>query len=175
MIRYTWHKAHLDRIRNDDNRLSNPFATSLRGVLVCLPTAILCVASISTLQNTEFNRWIVFGIASGGFWTFVIAVVLVRRLLLSFYCYRLWRFVRTLVFCAVIAFVVRVGLAWGSDWWEEVGGCGTAKGAAGMGQVGEVSCQQKLAPGHVHKPTSSLLSTPPTTQGVLHPVHPRRV
>ncbi|KAK2080835.1 hypothetical protein QBZ16_000689 [Prototheca wickerhamii] len=103
---YTWHKAHLDRIRNDDNRLSNPFATSLRGVLVCLPTAILCVASISTLQNTEFNRWIVFGIASGGFWTFVIAVVLVRRLLLSFYCYRLWRFVRTLVFCAVIAFVV---------------------------------------------------------------------
>ncbi|KFM22655.1 Callose synthase 5 [Auxenochlorella protothecoides] len=103
---YSWNKSNLERIRNEKMSLNNPMATSLRGIAGALPTAVLALAAISTLTNTSINRWVIFGIASGGFWTFILVVWVVRRVLLSNYYYRLWRAMRTFCFLAAIAFLV---------------------------------------------------------------------
>ncbi|KAL6774638.1 GSL1 [Auxenochlorella protothecoides x Auxenochlorella symbiontica] len=103
---YSWNKSNLERIRNEKMSLNNPMATSLRGIAGALPTAVLALAAISTLTNTSINRWVIFGIASGGFWTFILVVWVVRRVLLSNYYYRLWRAMRTFCFLVAIAFLV---------------------------------------------------------------------
>ena len=55
-LRYSWNKAQLEKARNEAQTQTNPFASVVRGVLSSLPTAILTLAAISTLQSTRYNK-----------------------------------------------------------------------------------------------------------------------
>ncbi|KAL4419050.1 hypothetical protein ABPG77_011032, partial [Micractinium sp. CCAP 211/92] len=103
---FTWNKGQLEKARNEGNTQTNPWGTALRGVIGAIPTALLIVASITKLQNTRYDRWIVFGVLSGGFWLSMLTVVLLRALLLRHYQYRTWRLARTLVAAGILAFLI---------------------------------------------------------------------
>lgn len=66
---------------------------------------------LSFIQSAAvpLSRWAVFGVATGGFWTLVVAIVVLRSYLLNHYKYRIWRLIRTLLVVVLVAFVVRVG------------------------------------------------------------------
>lgn len=105
---FSWNKSQLEKARNEGRTQTNPLATALRGVVSGLPTALLVVASITRLDNTTYNKWIVFATLSGGFWGCMVVVWFIRHMLLKRYMFRLWRLVRTFVVLGVIAFLVCV-------------------------------------------------------------------
>ncbi|KAL4451723.1 hypothetical protein ABPG75_007385 [Micractinium tetrahymenae] len=103
---FSWNKGQLEKARNEGQTQTSPWGTALQGVVNAIPTALLIVASITKLENTRYNRWIVFGVLSGGFWLAMLTVVLLRALLLRHYQYRTWRLMRTLVAVAIVAFLI---------------------------------------------------------------------
>ncbi|KDD75094.1 1,3-beta-glucan synthase, partial [Helicosporidium sp. ATCC 50920] len=105
---FSWNKGQLERARNELGTLNNPFATTVRGLLMAVPTAVLAVAAVTTINNTEYNRWIIFGTVSGGFWFAVVAIWCLRYVMLRNYWHRLWRATRTFVAIGLIAFIVCV-------------------------------------------------------------------
>lgn len=105
---FSWNKDQLEKPRNEDQKQTNPLAGALRGVVQGLPTALLVVASITRIDNTTYNRWLVFATLSGGFWGIAAVVWFVRHMLLKRYMHRTWRLVRTFTFVALIAGVVCV-------------------------------------------------------------------
>ena len=85
---------------------TNPIATSIRGILGTLPTAILTVGAVTNLQDTRWNKWIVFGVITGAFWCVILLMTVMRRWLVIGRHYRIWRLVRTFAVGALIAFFV---------------------------------------------------------------------
>ena len=102
----SWNKSQLEKPRNDREFQTNPLATAIRGVLGALPTAIMTVGAITNLQNTKWNKWIVFGVITGAFWAIVAAMIVTKRWLIVGRHYRIWRLVRTFAVLALIAFLV---------------------------------------------------------------------
>ncbi|EFN56001.1 hypothetical protein CHLNCDRAFT_145389 [Chlorella variabilis] len=74
---FSWNKSQLEKARNEGRTQTNPLATALRGVVSGLPTALLVVASITRLDNTTYNKWIVFATLSGGFWGCMVVVCVI--------------------------------------------------------------------------------------------------
>lgn len=110
---YSWNKAQLERPRNEQGNLSNAFATTVRGVLAAVPTAVLALAAVTTLSDTRYNRWVIFGTLSGGFWVAVVAIWCLRYVLIRNYWHRLWRAMRTFVALGLVAFIVSAAMAGG--------------------------------------------------------------
>lgn len=101
-----WNKNELSKQRNDKNQHANHLATVLRGVLGSLPTAILTLGSVTGLEDTQWNRWAVFGVITGVFWLVVVGLGLTYRILVTRTHYRIWRLIRTLAIVALIAFFI---------------------------------------------------------------------
>ena len=99
-----WNKDQLCKHRNDKQEQSNPLATSIRGVLGSIPTAILTLGSITGLENTQWNKWAIFGVITGVFWLVVIGLGLTYRILVTRTHYRIWRLIRTFAVVCMIAF-----------------------------------------------------------------------
>ncbi len=53
-----------------------------------------------------WRSWVVFGVATGGFWFLVASIFLVRSYLLAHYRYRIWRLMRTLLVVLLLGFAV---------------------------------------------------------------------
>ena len=101
-----WNKDQLCKHRNDKQEQSNPLATSIRGVLGSIPTAILTLGSITGLENTQWNKWAIFGVITGVFWLVVIGLGLTYRILVTRTHYRIWRLIRTFAVVCMIAFFI---------------------------------------------------------------------
>ena len=54
--RFSWNKSQLEKARNEDGTQLNPLANTLRGVISGIPTALLEVASITKLDNTQYSK-----------------------------------------------------------------------------------------------------------------------
>lgn len=101
-----WNKNELSKQRNDKNQHANHLATVVRGVLGAIPTAILTLGSITGLENTQWNRWAVFGVITGVFWLVVLGLALTYRILVTRTHYRIWRLIRTFAVVALLAFFI---------------------------------------------------------------------
>jgi len=102
----SWNKAQLEKPRNDRGTQTNTLATTLRGFLGAIPTAVLTLGAVTNLEDTRWNKWVVFGVMTGVFWTLILILVTTYRWLMYGRRYRIWRLVRTAVALAVIAFLV---------------------------------------------------------------------
>jgi hypothetical protein len=101
-----WNKEELAKHRNDRQEQSNPLATSIRGILGALPTAVLTLGSITGLENTTWNKWAIFGVITGVFWFVVLGLGLTHRILITRTHYRIWRLFRTLAVICLLAFFI---------------------------------------------------------------------
>jgi len=101
-----WNKDQLAKHRNDMQQQSNPLATVLRGILGSLPTAVLTLGSITGLENTQWNRWAIFGVITGVFWGVVLMLSFTHRVLVTRTHYRIWRLIRTLSVVCLVAFFI---------------------------------------------------------------------
>ena len=101
-----WNKDELAKPRNDNSQQSNKLATVVRGILGALPTAVLTLGSITGLENTEWNKWAIFGVITGVFWGVVLVLGLTQRLLVTRTHYRIWRLIRTITVVCLIAFFI---------------------------------------------------------------------
>ena len=101
-----WNKNELAKHRNDHQEQSNPLATSIRGILGALPTAVLTLGSITGLEDTTWNKWAIFGVITGVFWLVVLGLGLTHRILITRTHYRIWRLFRTLAVICLLAFFI---------------------------------------------------------------------
>ena len=102
----SWNKTQLEKPRNDRGGQTNSLATALRGMLGALPTALLTVGSVNNLEDTKWNKWIIFGAITGVFWIGIGLLVIIYRSLIIGRHYRVWRLVRTFAFAALVAFFI---------------------------------------------------------------------
>jgi hypothetical protein len=96
----------LEKARNDNQRQTNPLATTCRGILGSIPTAVLTFGSITNLEDTTWNKWAVFGVITGVFWFVVFGMVTLYRILIARRKYRIWRLVRMLGALGLLAFLI---------------------------------------------------------------------
>ena len=101
-----WNKDQLTKARNDKGEQGNHLATVLRGLLGALPTAVLTLGSITGLEDTEWNKWAIFGVITGVFWGVVLLLGVTHRVLVTRTHYRIWRLVRTIAVVCLIAFFI---------------------------------------------------------------------
>ena len=101
-----WNKDELAKPRNDNSQQSNKLATVLRGILGALPTAVLTLGSITGLENTQWNKWAIFGVITGVFWGVVLLLGLTHRILVTRTHYRIWRLIRTIAVVCLLAFFI---------------------------------------------------------------------
>ena len=101
-----WNKEQLAKPRNDKSEQSNALATVLRGILGALPTAVLTLGSITGLENTQWNKWAIFGVITGVFWGVVLVLGFTHRILVTRTHYRIWRLIRTIAVVCLIAFFI---------------------------------------------------------------------
>lgn len=102
----SWNKTQLEKSRNDRDGQTNPLATALRGVLGALPTAVMTVGSVTNLEDTRWNKWIVFGVITGTFWAVIVALVVTYRWLIVGRHYRVWRLLRTFAVVGLLGFLI---------------------------------------------------------------------
>lgn len=101
-----WNKDELAKPRNDNSQQSNKLATVVRGILGALPTAVLTLGSITGLENTQWNKWAIFGVITGVFWAVVLVLGLTHRILVTRTHYRIWRLIRTIAVVCLVAFFI---------------------------------------------------------------------
>lgn len=102
----SWNKAQLEKPRNDRGTQTNKLATAVRGVLGAVPTAVLTLGAVTNLQDTRWNKWIVFGVITGTFWAVCALLVFTYRWLMVGHHYRIWRLIRTTAVVALLAFFI---------------------------------------------------------------------
>lgn len=102
----SWNKSQLEKPRNERGTQTNPLASAARGVLSAVPTAVLTLGAITNLQDTRWNKWIVFAVITGAFWAILTIMVVIYRWLIVGRHYRIWRLVRTAAVLALIAFLI---------------------------------------------------------------------
>jgi hypothetical protein len=102
----SWNKQQLEKPRNDRQTQTNPLATSIRGVLGALPTAVMTLGAVTNLEETRWNKWAVFGVITGTFWSIMVALIVAYRYLVIGRHYRIWRLVRTFAMLCLLAFFI---------------------------------------------------------------------
>lgn len=102
----SWNKQQLEKPRNDRETQTNPLATGIRGVLGALPTAVMTLGAVTNLEDTRWNKWAVFGVITGAFWSIMVVLVIAYRYLVVGRHYRIWRLVRTFAMLCLLAFFI---------------------------------------------------------------------
>lgn len=103
-----WNKQQLELARNDTNKQTNFLASSIRGVMGAIPTAILTLGSVTNLEDTTWNKWATFGVITGTFWFVVIFLKVSYQSLATRSGYRIWRLIRFFAVAGLLGFFICV-------------------------------------------------------------------